>query len=229
MRIKIKFTKNTEDVPNNLNVVNSYIHTCLGRNNEYHDAHSNYCISRLLGGEIVNGGKNINYPKGGYILVTSLDNEFLNRIIMGVLQNTTLGYGMEFSGIDHISEEFYNGWNYFKTTSAGFLLVNPEGGYYTLQDNNIETKLAEHIKNKFSKINPKFDFTDLKVEINVLHPSHKNKTIYSKNVKNISNICQINIHTNKRLAEALYNYGIGKSCGSGFGTVYTTQCVDFYN
>lgn len=228
MRIKIKFTKNTEDVLNNLTVVNSYIHRCLGRNNPYHDAHSNYCISRLLGGEIINGGGNMNYPNGGYILVTSLDNEFLNKIIMGVLMNTTIGYGMEFAGIDHISEEFYNGWNYFKTTSAGFLLVNPSGGYYTLKNNDIEAKLTEHIKNKFSKINPKFDFTNLKVEIDVLHPSHKVKSIYSKNVKNDINICQINVYTNKSVAEALYNYGIGKSCGSGFGTVYTTQHLDFY-
>jgi CRISPR-associated endoribonuclease Cas6 len=198
----------------------------MGRNNEYHDTHSNYCISRLLGGEIINGGRNIDYPNGGYILVTSVDNEFLNKVIMGILQNTTLGYGMEFSGMDHITEEFYNGWNYFKTTTAGFLLANPDGGYYTLED-DIQTKLTDHIKNKFSKINPKFDFTNLKVEINV-HPNHQVRSVYSKNVKNIINICQINVYTNKNIAEALYNYGIGKSCGSGFGTIYTTQHLEFY-
>lgn len=227
MRIIIKFSKNTEQVPNNLNVVNSYIHTCIGRNNEYHNAQSDYCVSRLLGGNIVDGGKNIDYPNGGFIIVTSLNTEFLNKIIMGLLQNTSIGYGMEFKGVDQVNEEFYNGWNHFKTTSAGFILKKPEGGFYTLEDTNIQLVLTEHIINKFSKINPKFDFSTLKIEINN-HSSHKVESIYSKSVKNISNICQINIHTNKELAEALYNYGIGQSCGSGFGTVYTTKYFDFY-
>jgi CRISPR-associated endoribonuclease Cas6 len=235
MRIKLKFTKNTEKVPNNLQVVNSYIHPrCLGNNNKYHDSHSNYCISRLLGGEIIDGGRNIEYSDGGYILVTSVDDEFLNKIIMGVLQNTTFGYGMEFSGIDNIIENFYNGWNYFKTTNAGFLLKKHENeriendcDCWTLNDEGIALKIKEHIINKFGKIYPEIDFSDLIVEINN-HPSHKVETIYSKTVKNFVNICQINIHTNKVLAEALYNYGIGQSCGSGFGTIYTTQYNDFY-
>src|SRR5208283_1553482 len=160
MRIKINFSKNTEEVPNNLNVVNSYIHNCLGRNNQYHNTHSNYCVSRLLEGSIINGGKNIDFSNGGYILVTSLDMEFLNKIIIGVLKNE-IGYGMKFMGIDNIDEVFYNGWNYFKTTNAGFLLVKKEGGYYTIEDDNIELKLTEHIINKFSKINPDLDFKNL--------------------------------------------------------------------
>jgi len=227
MRFKIRFTKNIDNVPNNLNVVNSYIHNCLGRNNTYHDTHSDYCVSRLLGGEIVAGGRNINYPDGGFIIVTSLNTEFMNKIIMGVLQNTSLGYGMEFDGVDPINEEFYNGLNYFKTTTAGFLLKSPDGGYYTLADEDIETKLTDHIINKFSKINSKFNFSGFKLEI-IKHPSHKVVSIYSNNVKNITNICQVTIDTNKKLAEAIYNYGLGQSCGSGFGSIYTTQYQKLY-
>lgn len=227
MRIIAKFTKNTEEVPNNLNVVNSYVHNCLGRDNPYHDANSDYCISRLLGGIIINGGKTIEYPNGGYIIITTLNTEFLNKIIMGMLQNTSLGYGMEFKGVENMNEEFYNGWNYFKTTTAGFILKKPEGGYYTLEDKDMPDILTRHIIKKFGKINPKLDFTTLKVEI-TSHSSHKVETIHSKNVRIISNICQVNIHTNKELANAIYNYGIGQSCGSGFGTVYTTKYFDFY-
>jgi CRISPR-associated endoribonuclease Cas6 len=230
MRIKVNYSKNTEKVPNNQTVVNSYVHNCLGRNNEYHDAPSNYCISRLLGGEIVDGGRNVEFPNGGYIIITSADTEFMNKIIMGILSNPLLGYSMQFESINHIEEKFYNGWNYFKTTNMGFILRRKDGengGYHTLNDPDFAEVVKEHIMRKFSKINPGFDFNNLNVVINK-HPSHKVETVYCKQIKNSTNICQISIQTNKKLAEAIYNYGIGQSTGSGFGTIYTTQHLDFY-
>lgn len=227
MRLKINFSKNTEKVPHNLNVVNSYIHTCLGRNNIYHNSHSNYSISGLLGGLIVDGGRNIEYDNGSYIIVTSSDSNFLNKIILGILSNSELGYGMKFIRFDHISEEFRDGWNNFKTTNNGFILKRKEGGYYTLNDSDTISALKAQIINKFSKINSNLNFNDLDIVITD-NNSHKVKATYSKNVKNMSNVCQINIFTNKLVAETIYNYGIGQSCGSGFGTVYTTQFNDFY-
>lgn len=232
MRIKLLFTKNTQEVPNNQNIVNSYIHKCLGKDNKYHDTPSNYSISRLLGGEIINGGKNVDFKNGGYIIISSLDLNFLNKIILGILVNTDLGFGMKLNSIDHITEKFFNGWNYFKTTNMGFLLrknVNKTKkiDYYTLNDPDISIVLKEHIINKFSKINPELDFKDFNVVIDK-HPTHKVKRVYSKNVKNITNICQLNIYTNKKVAEYIYNYGIGQSTGSGFGTVYTTRKRDLY-
>jgi len=231
MRIKILFTPNTQLVPNNQSVVNSHIHKCLG-NNEYHDKASDYNISRLLGGEIIDGGRNVKFDNGGYILVSSLDFEFINKIIIGIMANPDLGFGMKFKSIEHIEEMFFNGWNYFLTTNMGFLLKNRENRndkteYYTLDNPNIVNILKEHIINKFSKINPDLKFSDLDVQINQ-HPAHKVKNVYVKQVKNIVNICQINIHTNEKLAEYLYNYGIGQSTGSGFGTIYTMRSRELY-
>lgn len=227
MRIRVNFTKNSEYVPNNQNVVNSYIHNkCLG-SNEYHDAYSNYSISRLLGGVIVNGGKNVDFPKGGYILITSMDTIFMDRIVSGIINAGSIGYGMKLSNIEVINEKLYNGWNYFKTTDMGFMLKNKNGGYYTINDEGFEQVVKNHIINKFSKINPYLDFSDLEVII-PKHRSHKAVRRYVNNVFNISNVCQINIRTNKNLAEHIYNYGIGQSCGSGYGTIYTTQHIYDY-
>lgn len=228
MRIRINFTKNNEKVPNNLNVVNSYIHTkCLGNNNEYHNTVSNYNISRLEGGIIIDNGQHVDFPNGGYLIVSSFDMDFIQKIMIGVMTNTSIGFGMEFKSVDYIQEEFYNGWNYFKTLSSGFILKNPDGGFYTIDDPDFDIILKTHIINKFSKINPKLNFDDFEVVINK-NKSHKIKNIYSKNVKNISNICQINIKTNKKLAETIYNFGIGQSTGSGFGTICTTQHLKEY-
>jgi len=227
MRLKINFTKNTEKVPHNQSVINSYIHKCLGNNNEYHDTHSNYCISELMGGHIIDGGRNIEFENGGYIIVTSADSDFLNKLIIGIISNQDFGYGMKFVNIDNISEKFYDGWNYFKTTNMGFLLKRKESGYYTLNDADLISALKEQIIRKFSKINSNLKFENLDIVIND-NKSHKVKAAYCKNVKNISNICQINIFTNKLLAESIYNYGLGQSCGSGFGTIHTTQFNEIY-
>jgi len=228
MRIKIKFTKNTKKVPNNQAPVNSYIHKCLGVNNKYHDSASNYCVSGMLSGTAHDNNRYVNYPNGGFIIITSSDLEFINKVIMGVIQNTTFGFGMTFDSIDHIDEKFNNGWNYFKTTRNGFMLrdkikIDGEVKYYTLQDKKeLIDYTKNHIINKFSKINSKLKFNDLKIEIHE-HKNHKTQHVYCNDVFNIANVCQINVHTNEKLAEALYNYGIGQSTGSGFGTIYTTK------
>lgn len=235
MRFKFKFSPNTEIVPNNQNFVNSYIHTICLKHNEYHDKQSNYCISRLLGGTVINNGKFVNYPNGGYLLITSLDYEFIDKIVNGISNNPDIGFGMKLIDIDEINENFYNGWNYFKTTSSGFILkrknilnLNSIKKYYhTIEDSDINDVLKNHIINKFSKIDNTIDFSDLIVDI-ATNPPNKVINLLVKNVVCTSNVCQINIHTNKKLANLLYNYGIGQSTGSGFGTVYTTQFHKFY-
>lgn len=232
MRLKFNFSKNIEKVPNNLNVINSYIHKCLGVNNKYHDNKSDYNVSRLLshgGFNLTDNGKYINYPNGGYILISSFNMEFFDKITMGIVKNNELGYGMKFTGIDVVEEEFYNGWNFFKTTKAGFIIKKrgERNQFITLNDDCFRDVLKERIINKFSKINKNLDFSDFKIEITE-HPNHVVKSIYSNNVKNITNVCQLNIHTNRKVAKYLYTYGIGESCGSGFGTIYTAKKHEFY-
>lgn len=227
MRIKLVFSKNTENVPNNQNVVNSYIHDSLGRNNKYHDSKSDYCISRMMGGVIVNGGRDVNYPNGGFIIVTSPDMEFLNNILLGVMNNSDFGYGMTFKNVINIEEKFYNGWNFFKTTDMGFILrkktkIGEENKFWTLEDENFTDVVKEHIVRKFSKINPRLNFNNLKVEI-TKHPKHIVTKRYVKNVPNDTNVCQISIHADKNVAKTIYNYGLGQSTGSGFGTLYLAK------
>ena len=49
-----------------------------------------------------------------------------------------------------------------------------------------------------------------------------------KNVVNYANSCHINVYTNRKVAELLYNIGLGQSTGSGFGTIYKTENRSFY-
>jgi len=228
MRIKIQFTKNTQAVPvNNQHMLNSYIHKCLGVNNKYHDAPSNYNISHLYGGKLI--GDELQFNEGGYFVVSSMDQEFLTKLLMGVLNNQDLFCGMKFSGNNFITEKFYDGWNYFATLSP-FIVKESVGDnkrFLTLDDKDFESKLESYLINKLSRVNPELDLLDFRVEV-PKNSSHKVKTVFVKNIMNKANQCQVNIFTNKAAAETLYNIGLGKSAGSGFGCIYKTENHHLY-
>jgi len=248
MRIKINFTKNTEDVPNNNSVILSYLHRCLGHNNEYHDKVNDYNVSNLYGGGLCNNPKYLTFSDGGYFVFSSLNTELINKLLVGLLNNPMIGYGMRFSNIDHISESFCNGWNHFATLSP-FLIyrsiekkkrifITLEGVYklidgkyqITPDDNyNFEQVVKEYLINKLKKIDSSFDLSgfDLKIpkmgKNGIEHKGHKAKKVLVNNVVMWGNQCQISIFCNKKVAELLYNIGIGQSTGSGFGVIYKTE------
>lgn len=228
MRIRINFTKNTEKVFNNQNVVNSYIHKCFGINNDLHDTKSDYCVSNLCGGKLIDNGAFVNYENGGFIIFSSPNSEIVNKLLIGILNNPIIGYGMVFSDVITINERLHDGYNHFKTLSNGFIVKNKsEFGFLKLTDGNFIEDLEKHTINKFSKINPKLDFSNFKIEISE-HPSHKTKNIYVNKIKNISNVCQLTIHSNKDVVTHIYNYGLGQSTGSGFGTLFRTENIGLY-
>jgi len=230
MRIKLNFTKNTRPVSiANQSMVNGYIHKCLGVDNIYHNSASNYAISSLMGGKLNDDRKTLSFDNGAYIIVSSNDMEFMNKLIMGVIDNTEFICGMKFVEVNPITETFINGWNHFATLSPFLIKERTDNGYrfVTLDDDNFELKVKDYLVNKISKIDPTLNLNNFDVRIQN-NPKHKVKKILVKNVINHANQCQISIHCDKRVAELLYNIGIGQSTGSGFGTVYNTKNHSIY-
>jgi len=231
MRIKINLSPTDKTLPkHNQNIVNSYIHKCLGKNNIYHDSKNNYSVSSLKGVKLIEGTDEVSFSDGGYIVVTSQDMEFLNKLIMGLFSNTQFGYGITYLGLDHIEEKFYNGWNHFYTLSP-FIIKNYSSktkyNFITLDDDGFEGTVKSYLMNKLNKIDSSLDLTDFDIKIPNCN-SRKVRKVIVKNVKNVANACHISIHTNKKVAELLYNIGIGQSTGSGFGTIYKTENHRFY-
>jgi CRISPR-associated endoribonuclease Cas6 len=223
MRIKINLSKNKTNVPiQNQSLLNSWIHKVLGENNKWHDKKSNYSISSLRGGKMNDDKQTLNFPKGGFITVSSLDDELITTFLLGVMKNPDFGFGMGFVGVDYIKENFHDGWNYFATLSPFIVKEYNDGKYkfLTLKDENFEEKLKEYLKKKLIPYD--LDLTDFNVKIGD-NKSNKVKQILVKNVINHANQCQVNIFCNKKVAETLYNIGIGQSTGSGFGTIYKTE------
>lgn len=232
MRVKFNFSKNTIPVPvNNQSLLNGYVHKCLGKNNKYHDTKSDYSISILQGGRINLEDKTLSFEKGAYFTVTSNDNEFIQTLLMGVLTNPELFFGMRFSGVDYVEETFHNGWNYFITLSPFIVKEYTDMKnykYLTLNDADFNTKLKTYLTNKLSKIDSTLDLKEFDVVVED-RPFNKVKTIMVKNVANKANHCQLNINCNKKVAKLLYTIGIGQSTGSGFGTIYKTENHKVYN
>lgn len=230
MRIKILLSKTDKELPiNNQHIVNSFIHRALGKDNKYHDAKSDYSISSLQGGKLIKGTDRIKIEDRGYITITSLNQEFLNNILIS-LYTTDFHEDIKVSGIEFIEEYFYNGWNHFATLSPFIIKEYVDKKTYsfsTLNDNNFQDKVKQHLVNKVSKINPDLDLKDFEVVINK-NPSHKVKGVLVKNVINKANQCQVSIKCSKKVAELIYNIGLGQSTGSGFGTIYKTENHKIY-
>lgn len=230
MRIKILLSETNNELPiNHQNLVNSFIHRTLGKNNEYHDTKNNYSISQLQGGNWIKGTKKISFKNGGYITITSLDEKFINNILINLYSTPFYG-DIKVIGIEFVNENFYNGWNHFVTLSP-FIIKKysskKDYSFHTLNDVDFKITLKDYLVNKISKINPSLDLNYFDVEIGK-HDNHKITKVMVKNVVNIGNSCHISINTNKKVAELLYNIGIGQSTGSGFGTIYKTENKSIY-
>jgi CRISPR-associated endoribonuclease Cas6 len=230
MRLKILLSATNKELPiNHQHLVNSFIHRALGKNNEYHDAKSDYSISPLQGGTWIKGTKNISFKNGGYITISSLDEKFINNILLS-LYSTYFYEDIKVNGIEFVDEQFYNGWNHFVTLSP-FIIKKysskKDYTFHTIDDEGFEVTLKDYLINKITKINPKLDLSDFDVKI-PYHVNHKKVKVVVKNVVNIGNSCHININTNKQVAELLYNIGIGQSTGCGFGTIYKSENKSIY-
>jgi CRISPR-associated endoribonuclease Cas6 len=230
MRIKVLLSATSKELPiNHQHIVNSFIHRVLGKNNIYHDAINDYSISQLQGGKWIKDTKNISFKNGGYIIITSLNQSFINEIMIG-LYTTPFYEDIKVSGIEFIDEKFYNGWNHFVTLSP-FIIKQykskKEYTFRTLKDTDFEVRLKEYLINKLYKIDNTLDLNDFDVKI-PKHDNHKVKKVIVKNVKNEANLCHINIHTNTKIAKLLYSIGLGQSTGCGFGTIYKTENANLY-
>lgn len=313
MRLKIKLSSSELNFPiNNQHILNSYIHKCLGVNNEYHNAKSDYNISWLCGGKMNDDKLTVTYKNGAFFLISSQNQEFLNKMLIGIMNNPVFYKDMTFKDVEHIEEQFFNGINHFHVLSP-FLIKRHVGDisivsdllefkldvfdkykldipedyikfederrelcvkhaerdsnnqiiiekdkyrikdikkfhdefnilrekyhdtiptFVTLKDDNFEIIVKEFLKNKLSKIDSTLDLREFDVKIDKNSNKNKIKKISilkeEKNIINHANKCNLSITCNKKIADILYNIGIGQSCGSGFGTIYKSENSKLY-
>lgn len=223
MRIKIKFKGTNNNVPFNTQAsVNSYIHDCLGRNNEFHDKASNYSLTNLQGGVLNDAGTGLSFNNDACIIVSSQNADFIGKLLLGVMNRHQFDYGMTLSDVEHVSEEMHEGWNYLTTITPillkkGYKQTGPDD-YWKVGDDGFAQRLKEHLINKLSKINPALDLSGFELVVPNVRVN-KVKRVMIKNVPNYASNCWISIKCSKEVATMIYHLGLGQSTGSGFGTV----------
>jgi CRISPR-associated endoribonuclease Cas6 len=238
MKFKFVFTPNDTNVPiNNQGEINRYIHTVLGHNNIYHDSPSDYCISNLQGGKLIPGTKLLNFDNGGFIIVSSYnDQKFMQTISAGIIDNPNLGWGMKFTSLETITEQFRNGWNDFATLSPVLIVEKSEvksawKNYLTLNSENFAEKLKDYLLKKLKILNERHNLNlDLSIfELKIPeHPCQKVKRVFVKTNLCFASQFRFNIKCSEKVAEYISANGIGFSCGSGFGSVYNRLNWKFF-
>lgn len=240
MRLKIELSGTNQNVPKNTqSKVNSFIHNAIGRNNQYHDSKSDYCISNLCGGKLNEDKLTLSFNNDSFIIVTSTNMEFINKLIVGLMNNRDFGYGISFKNVSFIDEVLYDGYNHFFTltpvlikgkeeTDPKYITIKniDQDGKYTIDNPEYTKRLKEHIINKFTKIDPTVDFNGFDIVID--YPTSKVKSVIVKDIKNWGSTMKMTVYGNKKLISLIYNFGLGQSTGSGFGTIYKTENHEAY-
>lgn len=223
MIIKINFTKPNTIIPvSNQKELNSYIHKCVGVNNKFHDAYSNYCISSLQGGRLNKITNNLEFEDAPYILFTMHDgnSEFANAFMNGVMKDKFTLFDMHYKNIEYKDFEVNEYYDIVYTVSPILLKkYNKEQGkdikISVIDDGFIET-LKEHCIKKLK--NNGIEDSTFDIEFHNMEKS-KVKKIMVGDTFNICSMCSLVVRGEKKTRKILYNLGIGNSTGSGFGMI----------
>lgn len=227
MRVKINFEANGVILPShNQHMVNGFVHKCLGKNNEFHDAPNDYCVSMLAGGRLFGQGKLI-FDKEMFLVISG-DENFVSKFVSGALSIGSFN-GNRIIDINPIVEKFYDGQNHFATLSP-ILLKRYDGKsaykFYRVEDEDYESALCSHTKRRLQKVIPDIDVS--KVKVTVKCHGAKTKRVIVKNVANVANAHYVTVECTKEIAATLHRIGLGQSTGSGFGTIYKTENKSIY-
>lgn len=220
MRIKLEFGPNT--IPFSIKnpvqeQVNKMIHTMLGVNNKFHDTFSQYSVSQLFGGVLSN--YEINYPDGGVLYISSINEEFIDLIISYIINNPVKIGDMS---LQMFSEDEYKlHMNYDIIRVNNLFLKDSDNKIITINDKHYYDVLKTKTLKKLEHNGITSD--DLKnFSIEPFHPENaRTKKFFMKTGHGaiLTSNVMLTIKGNKKTRNTLYNLGIGTSTGCGCGNV----------
>lgn len=100
MNVKITFAPSTTQFGSELyDLTLSFLHQCLGADNQYHDHFSPYSITPPMGGTICDG--KLMFPNGAYMEISSVSESFIEDLTKGLINRraTTIG-SLHMSGFE---------------------------------------------------------------------------------------------------------------------------------
>jgi CRISPR-associated endoribonuclease Cas6 len=214
MKLKIILTKPNINIPiNNQKELNSFIHRCLGKDNEWHDKFSDYSISSLQGGKLINNYLIFDdYP---YIICNTDNISLITKLLQGLNENHSI-FDMKFKKVEITEVKVNKFYDKVVTISPILLKDVKTNTKLTYKDGNWLSLLIKQSKSKLLKCGIEDDTFDIKIR-NILKA--KTKTIYVGDVFNPTTMISLIIYGKPKTRQILYNMGLGNSTGSGFGSI----------
>ena len=219
MRFKLNFSKNSKPISKPLNEeVNGFLNNVLGDKNKYHGTFSRYSISSMQGGNMDKNGV-LNFPNGGYIFISSDDYSFIANVLKGLSakQDELYVFDMKYQSME-ISDFIVNE-KFDLVRAISPIMVSLNGKNLTFKDDEFISVLIDKSIKKL--INCGYDEKLAKtINIKLFHPENaKTKMVEIGKAKNIANKVMLYVEGDKTMRKALYELGIGKCTGFGFGAV----------
>lgn len=221
MKIIIKFEGSNEVFKKALNKeVNGFINQCLGKDNPYHGNFSRYCISSMQGGRMNKNGELL-FKNNAYLQVsTDSDNtEFINRLING-LSDTANGMAiksLKYKGFEVSVFQPYHKFDIIRTISPLYL---------TNKDKSLTFKDEDFLKVLRKKSIQKLIYcgvdktTAETINFKLFHPENaKTRMVKIGKQKNLASQVMLYVEGNRNARLKLYELGLGKCTGFGFGAV----------
>ena len=217
MNIRLNFTNTTDKIPvDNQKELNSFVHRVLGHDNKFHDAFSNYSISGLQGGILDKGTRMLSFRENPYIMISSMDNDFLIALFNGLSNNSNEKFfGCAIKNYEVREFNIHEKYDIVRTISP-ILLKDKTGRKITIRDNNWLATLTKQCRNKLKYAG----VVDDTFSIEIMNMDNmKTRLVYVGNVFNPCTSAKLIIKGKPETRRILYNLGLGNSCGSGFGAI----------
>lgn len=219
MKIKLLFDCNSKLFHKPLNEeVNGFLNNVLGDGNKYHGTFSRYSVSSMQGGRMDKDGV-LNFPNGGYVFVSSDDSEFMVTLLKGLAakQKNLYVLDMKYKGMELCDFKVNERFDLVRSISP--ILISDGKKAVTFNDDNFFELVREKSIKKLIKCGYDEKLVNT-LEINPFHPEkYKTKMVEINGVKNIGSRVMFCISGDKTVRKALYELGIGKCTGFGFGAV----------
>lgn len=228
MRLKLYFEPSKRDIKKPLNEeVNGFINNVLGSNNKYHGTFSRYSVSSMQGGHMNKDGV-LNFSKGGYVYVSSDDYEFIANILKGLSekQDELVVLDMKYSSMEICDFVVNERFDLVRSTSP-ILLSSKKKNVLTFTDDEFIVILNEKSKKKL--INCGYDEKLVNtLNMKLFHPENsKTKMVQVGKQTNIGSKIMLYVEGDKKIRKALYELGLGKCTGFGFGSVSINKKNNF--
>ncbi len=193
------------------------IQKILGKENKWHDKFSDYNISGMFGGDIVNG--QCLYINGGYFYISSTNEEFIMTISKNLLYLTDNIFLRDMPYINYEIKTYKIHSDYDVIKSISPILLKYKEKYLTFNDDNFLNILLNQSRKKLLYKG----FTEKQVNTIVFEPFHfenaKIKYSKRKNYALPASKIMLIVKGNNECRKTLYEMGIGNSTGYCFGSI----------